>query len=76
MRLLRSFVDQPVAVGMRFALPESAHAHLVKVLRLDAGSPFERLSEKQRVRLIVRILCELVAYDEIDDVEIDETLSA
>lgn len=47
-----------------------------EVLRLDAGSPFERLSEKQRVRLIVRILCELVAYDEIDDVEIDETLSA
>lgn len=39
MRLLRSFVDQPLAVGMRFALPEAAHAHLVKVLRLDVGAP-------------------------------------
>jgi hypothetical protein len=50
-----------------------------EVLRLDAGSPFERLSEKQRVRLIVRVLCELVAYDELDgldDVAVDETLSA
>ena len=32
-----------------------------EVLRLDTQSPFERLSEKERVRLIVRVLCELVA---------------
>jgi 16S rRNA (uracil1498-N3)-methyltransferase len=39
MRTLRSFVDQPLAVGARFALPEAATAHLVRVLRLDVGSP-------------------------------------
>lgn len=37
-----------------------------EVLRLDTQSPFERLSEKERVRLIVRVLCELVAYDELE----------
>lgn len=38
MRILRSFVDQPLAIGQRFALPESASAHLVRVLRLDVGA--------------------------------------
>ena len=50
-----------------------------EVLRLDAGSPFERLSEKHRVRLIARVRCERGAYDELDgldDVAVDETLSA
>ncbi len=46
-----------------------------EVLRIEAASPFERLSEKQRMRLIVRVLCELVAYDEIID-PVDESLSA
>lgn len=46
-----------------------------EVLRVEAGSPFERLSEKERVRLIVRVLCELVAYDEVDE-PVDESLSA
>jgi 16S rRNA (uracil1498-N3)-methyltransferase len=39
MRTLRSFVDQPLAIGARFALSEAATAHLVRVLRLDVGSP-------------------------------------
>jgi len=39
MRTLRSFVDLPLAIGLRFPLPEAASAHLVKVLRMDVGSP-------------------------------------
>jgi len=38
MRILRSFVELPLAIGQRFALPEAASAHLVKVLRLQAGA--------------------------------------
>jgi len=37
MRLTRSFVDMPLAVGMRVVLPEDAAAHLVRVLRLSEG---------------------------------------
>lgn len=39
MRLTRVFVDQPLASGLRIALPESAGAHLVRVLRLREGEP-------------------------------------
>ena len=44
-----------------------------EVLRLDSSSPFEHLSEKERARLIVRVLCELVAYG---DESLDHSLSA
>lgn len=37
MRSIRSFLDQPLAVGQRFALPEAASNHLVRVLRLQLG---------------------------------------
>ena len=37
MRTIRSFVDQPLAIGQRFALPELTTHHLVRVLRLDVG---------------------------------------
>jgi 16S rRNA (uracil1498-N3)-methyltransferase len=37
MRLTRVFVDAPLAPGARVALPESAGAHLVRVLRLREG---------------------------------------
>ena len=37
MRLTRVFVDQPLAPGARVTLPESAGAHLVRVLRLREG---------------------------------------
>lgn len=39
MRLTRVHVDQPLAAGMRVTLPESAGAHLVRVLRLREGEP-------------------------------------
>ena len=39
MRLTRSFVAQPLPVGSTIALPEDAAAHLVRVLRLQAGDP-------------------------------------
>lgn len=37
MRLTRAYVDAPLAVGGRIALPEDAAAHLVRVLRLGEG---------------------------------------
>ncbi|TXH70305.1 MAG: 16S rRNA (uracil(1498)-N(3))-methyltransferase [Lysobacteraceae bacterium] len=37
MRLTRIFVDIPLQVGARIALPEAAAAHLVRVLRLREG---------------------------------------
>ena len=37
MRTIRSFLDQPMAPGQRFALPELTTHHLVRVLRLDVG---------------------------------------
>ena len=37
MRLTRVFVDAPLAPGARVVLPESAGAHLVRVLRLREG---------------------------------------
>lgn len=37
MRLTRVFVDQPLQTGARIVLPESAGAHLVRVLRLREG---------------------------------------
>lgn len=39
MRLTRSFVAHPLAVGDTIALPEGAAAHLVRVLRLQVGDP-------------------------------------
>ena len=39
MRLTRSFVAHPLAVGDTIALPEDAAAHLVRVLRLQPGDP-------------------------------------
>ncbi len=37
MRLTRAYVDLPLAVGRRIALPDDAAAHLVRVLRLGEG---------------------------------------
>ncbi len=37
MRLTRSFIDQPLAAGITVVLPEDTCAHLVRVLRLQAG---------------------------------------
>ncbi len=37
MRVIRAFVDVPLAVGARVVLPEDAAAHLVRVLRLGVG---------------------------------------
>ena len=37
MRTIRSFLDQPLAIGQRFALPEATTNHLVRVLRLQIG---------------------------------------
>lgn len=37
MRLTRTYVDLPLAVGRRVTLPEDATAHLVRVLRLGEG---------------------------------------
>jgi 16S rRNA (uracil1498-N3)-methyltransferase len=37
MRLTRSFVDLPLVAGTEIALPEDVAAHLVRVLRLQAG---------------------------------------
>lgn len=37
MRLTRAFVDMPLSVGRRIALPDDAAAHLVRVLRLGEG---------------------------------------
>ena len=37
MRVIRAFVDAPLAVGGRIALPEDVAGHLVRVLRLGAG---------------------------------------
>ena len=37
MRVNRAYVDAPLAVGARLALPDSAAAHLIRVLRLGVG---------------------------------------
>lgn len=39
MRLTRSFIELPLRAGDTVALPEDAAAHLVRVLRLQAGDP-------------------------------------
>ncbi len=36
-RLIRAFVDVPLAMGSRIGLPDDATTHLVRVLRLEAG---------------------------------------
>ena len=38
MRVLRNFVDLPLVIGQRFALPEAVSAHLIRVLRLELGA--------------------------------------
>lgn len=38
MRTIRSYLDQPLAVGQHLALPEATTNHLVRVLRLDVGN--------------------------------------
>jgi len=40
MRSVRHFVDPPLSAAAEFALPESAIAHLVRVLRLGVGDRF------------------------------------
>lgn len=37
MRVIRAFVDAPLAIGARIALPEDVAGHLVRVLRLGIG---------------------------------------
>jgi 16S rRNA (uracil1498-N3)-methyltransferase len=37
MRVIRAFVDAPLAAGARVALPGDAAGHLIRVLRLDVG---------------------------------------
>ena len=37
MRIIRSHVDQPLAVGQRITLPEDSSLHLLRVLRLEPG---------------------------------------
>lgn len=37
MRVIRTHVEGPLAVGTRMALPEAAAGHLLRTLRLDAG---------------------------------------
>lgn len=37
MRTIRSFLDAPLAVGLKITLPEAASNHLLRVLRLDVG---------------------------------------
>ena len=37
MRLSRAYVEGPLAIGARVALPEGAAAHLLRALRLDVG---------------------------------------
>jgi len=39
MRVIRAFVERPLQAGERFALPEDAATHLVRVLRLREGDP-------------------------------------
>jgi 16S rRNA (uracil1498-N3)-methyltransferase len=39
MRLTRSHVDLPLAIGAEVALPDDVAAHLLRVLRLQAGDP-------------------------------------
>jgi hypothetical protein len=56
--------------------PDATPAPRAEVIDLDAGpttrivleadlSPFDRLDPEARRRLLVRVLCELVAYDEV-----------
>lgn len=40
MRRIRHYIDAPLAIAMRLALPEAATAHLVRVLRLGVGDGF------------------------------------
>lgn len=40
MRTIRHYIDAPLATGTQVALPESAVAHLVRVLRLGVGDRF------------------------------------
>jgi 16S rRNA (uracil1498-N3)-methyltransferase len=40
MRQIRHYIDAPLAAGTRIVLPESAVAHLVRVLRLGIGDRF------------------------------------
>lgn len=37
MRVTRAYVDQPLRIGQRIQLPDTAAAHLLRVLRLQAG---------------------------------------
>ncbi len=40
MRTIRSFIDEPLAVGQEILLPEQSSNHIVRVLRLHIGDTF------------------------------------
>lgn len=74
MRLTRSFVDHPLAIGATLALPEDAAAHLVRVLRLQAGDAcvlFNGDGHDHDARIVSvgkrEVLAEVVATRRIDN---------
>lgn len=74
MRLTRSFVAHPLAIGATLALPEDAAAHLVRVLRLQAGDAcvlFNGDGHDHDARIVSvgkrEVLVEVVASRRIDN---------
>ncbi|WP_287598053.1 16S rRNA (uracil(1498)-N(3))-methyltransferase [Thermomonas sp.] len=74
MRLTRSFVAQPLSVGSTITLPEDAAAHLVRVLRLQAGDPCvlfngDGFDREARIASVSKreVLADIIASRQVDN---------
>ena len=53
--------------GARAAVIDLREGPTTRVHVSRDNNPFAALAPSERMRLIIRVLCELVAYDELDD---------
>ncbi|MCX7621711.1 MAG: hypothetical protein N2037_12815, partial [Acidimicrobiales bacterium] len=65
----RIAAETPTARSAVIDLTRSTPSGLRTKVRIEPGcSPLETLSHEERMRLFIRVLCELVAYGELEEV--------
>ena len=58
--------ELPDAMPPDAMLPDAEPEHVAVTIDRH-HNPFLHMSERERMRLFIRVLCELVAYGEVDD---------
>lgn len=56
--------EAPEVIDLRPPAVDRSSAPRTRVAVNRADNPFADMSEQERMRLIIRVICELVAYDE------------